>query len=73
MPTFTPQEKAGLSFILQEFLEADEPEAMLTVLRHVAERKAMSVLRLRRVEESRRWMALANALRAAEQTLKKAA
>lgn len=71
---FTTQEKAGLSHILQTLLDADEPEAMLTLLRHVAERKAFGVARgLIDRNAAQRWTALADALRAAEASLKTAA
>jgi hypothetical protein len=74
MPSYTAQEKTGLSFILQGFLDADEPEAMIAVLRHVAERKAMGVMRgVITMNESKRWMALADALRTVEATVRPAA
>ena len=71
---FTPQEKAGLSHILQLMLDADEPETMLTLFRHVAERKAWTATRGRiDRDDANTWMRLADALRAAEDRLKDAA
>jgi hypothetical protein len=67
MLLFTNQEKDGLGHILQLMLEAEQPELMLTLLRHVAERKAFLVTRHKiSVEDSERWTRLADALRAAE-------
>lgn len=70
----TPQEKAGLSHILQTLLDADEPEAMLAALRRLAERKAFSVT-LGKIDrgEAERWQRLADALRAVQRTIRKAA
>ena len=71
---FTAQEKVGLSHILQLMLDADQPETMLTLLRHVAERKAFSLARTRvDARQAEQWARLADALRAAEDSLKTAA
>jgi hypothetical protein len=68
---FTNREKAGVSQSLQLLLDADEPEAMLALFRHVIERKAFSVTRgLIDCDDAVQWTALANALRTAEDALK---
>jgi hypothetical protein len=68
---FLNQEKAGLSHILQLLLDANEPEAMLTLFRHVVERKAFSVTRgLIDRDDAAQWTALADALKTAEAALK---
>jgi hypothetical protein len=67
-------EKAALTQMLIALVEAGQPEVMLACLKRVVEHKAFGVTTgLIGVEEADRWLALANALRAAEETLKKAA
>jgi hypothetical protein len=59
----TVQELDALKFQLTTLLEFDEPMAILTTLRRVAERKAHHVTRgLISRDEAERWTILANAL-----------
>lgn len=57
------QQKDALSFQLCTLLELDEPEAVLSTLQRIAERKAFSAtLGAIELDEAERWQALADAL-----------
>jgi hypothetical protein len=57
------EQNAGLRHLLVELLENNEPEAILGSLKRIAERRAHSVTRGKiELEESRRWLALAESI-----------
>ena len=66
----TEHEKIGLTQELAILLEANEPEAMLAVLRRTAERMAQRVFRASISDlEALRWQRLAEACHAVEKEL----
>jgi hypothetical protein len=66
----TAQEKAALSFLVSELVEADEPMAMLAVVQRIAERMAFRGAKAQNFEIATRWQELADTLGATVWTLK---
>jgi hypothetical protein len=60
--TLDVHERLALQFLVTELLDADEPEAVLAVLRHIAGRMAHRALKRQDVEACERWSKMETAL-----------
>jgi hypothetical protein len=59
----TQQEKDALQFLLMELIHADEPMAMLAVLKRIAERMAFRAVKAKDVKAATDWQELVDAIR----------